>query len=82
MELSRKIRDGFPAFCAYNHLKDITDEINKIRYFISYKSYFYMNLSIINVLYYYQGQERRHNIYGETRNVYETHTTVYRNGPN
>ena len=30
MELSRKIRDGFPAFCAYNHLKDITDEINKI----------------------------------------------------
>ena len=46
------------------------------------KSYFYMNLSIINVLYYYQGQERRHNIYGETRNVYETHTTVYRNGPN
>ena len=28
-----------------------------------------MNLSIINVLYYYQGQERRHNIYGETRNV-------------
>lgn len=41
-----------------------------------------MNLSIINVLYYYQGQERRDNIYGETRNVYETHTTVYRNGPN
>lgn len=36
MELSRKIRDGFPAFCAYNHLKDITDEINEIRYFISY----------------------------------------------
>ena len=30
MELSRKIRDGFPAFCAYNHLKDITDEINEI----------------------------------------------------
>ena len=28
--MSRKIRDGFPAFCAYNHLKDITDEINKI----------------------------------------------------
>ena len=27
--MSRKIRDGFPAFCAYNHLKDITDEINE-----------------------------------------------------